>query len=253
MKIDKLKLTMGRPFLVDEKTQTYVHHPIMKDIVDLGEDEYLNLCLPYILTKDAIFGNLENSKSLSEKYELLQLFFIKVNEDQRLLDGMFNGNTMDYLKNSLSFFLKTDDIRILERQQKIVINKEYLIDNSEFMRLRKVIQSVSDRSDIKVEKPPENMTERQRDIWTKLQKGRKRKSDKERVYIQDMINVVSFGGNSYISKDLIENMHYIELSNAYKAISQKDIYHTRLLHRISPKFESDDKFEHWFENLKIGN
>lgn len=250
--VDKLKLVMGRPILINEETKTYVHHPLVSDIVDMGEDEYLNMCLPYILTKEAIFGNLENSQALSEKYGLLQLFFIEVGEGKRLLDMMFDGDSLEVLKNSLSYFLETDEIRILERQNKIVVKNEYLIDESEFQKIRKVIQSVTDRSDLEVEKPPENMSKRQEDIWRKLQEGRRRKAEKDRVYVQDIVNIVSFGGNTYIPKNVIDNMHYYELSNAYKSITKMDIYKTKLLYHISPKFESKDEFGHWSKDLKIG-
>ncbi len=250
--VDKLKLVMGKPILINEETKTHIHHPLVSDIVDMGEEDYQNICLPYILTKDAIFGNLANSKSLSEKYGLLQLFFIEVGEGKRLLDMMFDGDSLEVLKNSLSYFLKTDEIRLLVRQQKIVVKEKYLIDESEFQKIRKIIQSVIDKSDIEVEKPPENMSPRQEDIWKKLQEGRRRKAEKERIYMQDIVNIVSFGGNNYIPKDVIGNMHYFELSNAYKSITKMDIYKTKLLYHISPKFESKDEFEHWSKELKIG-
>lgn len=250
--VDKLKLRMGKPLLINKEHDIYVHPPMMCDIVDMGEDEYSRLYLPFVLTKDSIFGNVENGDEISGKFNLLQMFFTKIDEKSYLLDGIFDNDVLKSLEKSLSFFLKTDKIKMLERQQKIVVNDFFLIDDKEFENIRKAIQGVTAKKDLSVEKPPKNMTSRQKDVWRKLQKGRRRKANREAIHLQDIVNYVSFGGKSFISTSEIAKMSYYELDNAYKSIIGVDSYERNFKYQLSPKFDIKDKVDHWTDLLKIG-
>lgn len=246
---------MGRPILVDEDSQTYVYQPSMKEVVDMGEDLFQSLIMPYILTTDAVFTGADNEEELVRKWSIFELFFLKGDEGTTILDkAVFNSEgALEVLKHSLSYFLRADDIKVLEKRQKIVVNKSYLIDKNEFENLRKVIQGVLGRKDIEVEKPPKNMTKRQKDIWEKLQKGRRRKAEKDAVHLQDIANYVSFGGTSYIAPREIDEMTYFQFYNAYKSIIGMDTYRTAMQYKLSEKFDVKDDIKHWLETLKIGN
>jgi hypothetical protein len=250
--IDKLKLLMGRPILINKENSIYVHQPLVSDIVDIGEDEFNRLVFPYTLTSEAVFNGADNEDELIETFHIFDLFFIKVEDGKSILDNVLGDKSLDVLRTSLEYFLKADDIKFLENRKRIIVNDSYLIDKDEFVKLRKVIQSVCNRSDIEVEKPPKNMTKRQKDIWMKLQKGRKRTAEKKAIYMQDLINFSSFGGSSYIPFDQIDKMTYYQLHNAYKSIMGVDAFHLGMGYKLSQKFDVKDEVKHWTEALKIG-
>lgn len=243
---------MGRPVVVNEENNIFVHQPLIKDIVDLGEDKYNELILPYVMNTDAVFNGLENEDELKQQYQFFDLFFIKT-ESGTILDKIFGGsNALEVLQKSLRYFLRADEIRVLEKRQKVVINNAYMIDNNEFQKLRKAIQSVVNRKDIEVEKPPKNMTKRQRDIWIKLQKGRRRQAEKNAIYLQDIIIFCSLGGESFVPFDEIDNMTYYQLQNVHKGIMGKDAFNMGMGYKLSQKFDVKDDIKHWTETIKIG-
>jgi hypothetical protein len=253
MGVDKLSLLMKRPIAVNKELGIYVHQPTVNEIIDMGEDEYGSLVLPYILTTDFVFNGVENEEKLIKQFDMFDLFFLKVDEEKTILDNLFNGKkSLDVLSNSLSFFLKTNDIRILKNRMKIIVNNSYLIDKEEFKNLRNIIQAVTNRKDLEVEKPPKNMTKRQADIWRKLQQGRKRKAEKDAIYTQDMINFIAFGGKSYIPYEEIGKMTIYQMHNAYKSIIGIDAFNIGMQYKLSQKFDVKDDIKHWTETLKIG-
>lgn len=244
---------MGRKIVVDKEKDIAVRQPKISDVVDMGENEYNELVLPYVLTTESIFNGVENEEELINRFHFFELFFIKVENGGTILDNVFNGKSaLDVLSDSIQYFLDADDIKILEKRQKIIVNDSYMIDKDEFDRIRKVIQGVVGRGDVEVEKPPKNMTKRQKDIWMKLQKGRRRNAEKNAVYLQDMINFTAFGGSSYIPFDKIDEMSYFQLMNAYKSIVGMDAYNMGMQYKLSQKFDVKDDIKHWTDTIKIG-
>lgn len=243
---------MGRPILIDKVNQVSVRQPMISEIVDMGEDGFNELILPFVLTSESVFNGLDYEDQLVAKYDIYDLFFTEVEEGVFVLDNVFGGKSaLGVLENSLSYFLQTDDIEFLIHRKKIRIGT-YLMDKKEYMELRKVIQGITNKKDMQVEKPPKNMTKRQKDIWMKLQKGRRRNAEKDAVYLQDMINYVSFGGTTYIPLDQIDRMTYYQFSNAYKSIMGVDAFHIGMGYKLSEKFDVKDDVKHWTESLKIG-
>ncbi|MDY7043687.1 AMP-binding protein [Virgibacillus sp. M23] len=253
MKIDTLKLLMGRPLTLNKEYDIKVKQPLISEIVDLGEDNYNRYLRPFVITTEFIFNGLENEEKLINQFDLYDLFFINDEKGNSVLNHIFDGhNALDVIKESLSFFLDTNDIQILQRQKVFGINGEYSLNKNEFSKMKRIVQAITRSSDIEVDKPPKNMTKKQRDIWKKLQKGRKRQSEKNAIYTQDIINYVSFGGKNYISKNQIDEMTYYELRNAYKSILGIDSFNIALGYKLSEKYEVKEDIKHWTETLKIG-
>ena len=252
--MDKLKLLMGREMSFKSEYGLYVRQPRVSEVVDIGEDAFNDLIYPFILTSEAVFNGQDNSDELSAKYSIYQLYFATMGEGEFILDGIFGGKSaLDALKDSISYFLNVEskDIQFLTQRKKIVIG-ECVIDEQDFIALRKIIQLVVSREDIAFEKVPKNMTERQRDIWEKLQRGRRNTARRDALYLQDMINVVSFGGSTYIPLDSIERMTFYQLRNAYKSVMSMDAYKMGMDYKLSPKYEVKDDVEHWTKSLRIG-
>lgn len=250
--MDNLKLLMGRPILFNEEHNLYVRQPLIEEVVDLGEAMFNDLLLPFTLTSEAVFNGQDNGDELASKYTIFDLFFTQVEDGVYILDNAFGGKSaLGVLKASLSYFLQTDNIQFLMHRKKIGIN-DFVMDQAEFMKLRSLIQGVTNRKDIEYEKVPKNMTERQKDIWRKLQAGRRRKAEREAIYLQDLINFTHLGGTSYIPLREIDKMTYFQLSNAYKAIMGKDSFNIGMGYKLSYKFDVKDDIKHWTETLRIG-
>lgn len=253
MPVDKLKLRMGRPILLNKENSIYVHHPLFSDIVDMGEDDYNMLVYPYVITTEFIFNGVDNEDELIKQFDIFDLFFIEIEEGKMLLDNVLGGkNSIEALTSSLSYFLKTDNIKVLKHRQKIVVNDSYLIDKDEFKNIRRVVQAVCNRTDIEFEKVPKNMSKRKRDIWEKLQKGRQRRAKRNAIYLQDIVNYISFGGKSFIPTREIDSMTYYEFQNAYKSILGIDSYSASMGYKLSYKFDVKEDIKHWTETIKIG-
>lgn len=252
--IDKLKLLMGRPIPCFEEGNIFAYQPIIKSIVDIGEDVFQSYITPYVITSESIFNGLENENELIEQFHIFDLFFLKDEHGNCPLDkAVFNGKkSLDVLRESLSYFIRTNNIDILFNRKKIIIDNSYLIDKNEFIRLRRIIQEIVGRGDIEFEKTPKNMTKRQKDIWLKLQKGRRRKAERNAIYLQDIINFTSFGGKTYIPPREIEQMTYFQLMNAYQSIVGIESYEIGMQYKLSQKYDVKDNVKHWTETIKIG-
>ncbi len=243
---------MGRPIEYSKDHKLFVHQPTISEIVDMGENEFNERLLPFTLTSEAVFNGQDNAEELSLKYSIYELFFTQVEDDVFILDNVFGGKSaLGVLKDSLSYFLQTDNIQFLMNRKKIGVD-DFVVDEEEFMRLRKLIQGVTSRTDVEIENIPKNMTKRQRDIWDKLQAGRRRTAEREALYLQDMINFTSFGGSTYIPLDQIDRMTYYQLFNAYKSVMGKDAFQIGMGYKLSYKFDVKDQIKHWSEALKIG-
>ncbi|MCC3687370.1 AMP-binding protein [Bacillus cereus] len=251
--IDRLKLLMGRQIAISKEHGIFAHQPRVNEIVDMGEDEFNNLILPFTITTETVFNGMEGEEELAERFHIFDLFFMELEEGKTVLDAVFGWKkSTDVLSDSLRYFLKVDDINILENRKKIIVNNAYIIDNDEFDKIKQIIQSIVNREDIKVEKAPKNMTPRQKEIWKKLQKGRKRTAEKSALYLQDIVNYTAFGGTTFIPLEQIDKMTYYQLYNAYSSVIGKDSFNISMGYKLSEKFDMKDTIKHWTESMKIG-
>ncbi|PGA05682.1 AMP-binding protein [Bacillus mycoides] len=251
--MNRLKLLMGRQMEVSKENGIFAHQPRVNEIVDMGEDEFNNLILPFTINTEIVFNGMEGEEELADRFHIFDLFFLEIEEGKSVLDGVFGGKkSTDLLSDSLRYFLKVDDINVLENRKKIIVNNSYIIDKDEFDRIKQIIQSIVVREDIKVEKAPKNMTPRQKEIWTKLQKGRKRTAEKSAIYLQDIVNYTAFGGTTFIPLEQIDKMTYYQLYNAYTSVIGKDSFNISMGYKLSEKFDMKDAIKHWTETMKIG-
>lgn len=257
MSIDKLRVYSGKPLIIDSEHEIKVYQPSVDEIVDIGEKQFNELVLPFILTTEAIFNGIENEDELVEKYNVFDLFFIQSENGKTILDDtIFSGKkALDVLIDAIVFFTHVDksEIRVINHLRNSIAIGRLVITRENFSLLKDAIHAVLNRKDIEIEKPPKDMGSRQKAIWEKLQQGRRRRAEKEASYLQDIMNFVQFGGNSYIPIQEILSMTYYQLYNAYKSILGKEAHHIGTLYKISPKFEIKDEISHWTKTIKIGN
>lgn len=211
-------------------------------------DRYNDYLLPYTITLETIFDDEE----VIAKLDIFELFFEKLENEGYVLEGAFNNNPIELLCESITFFTGCD-VKVLENRKKIIIGDSFILDNQSFITFRKIIQAVSARKDLVVEKMPKGLSERRKDVWLKLQEGRRRKAKREAVEMEDIANIVSFGGGSYISLEQIMDMTYYQFLNAYKSILGKDSYYVALQYKLSQKYEYKEELAHWSKSMKVIN
>lgn len=246
----QLKLYFGKAIPLNDKVS--IRQPTVNEIVDMGDDVFSKLTLPFTINLELIFDdNIDTSK-----LNIFELFFEENKETGGyILDNVLGGNSIELLVDSLSFFTGCDveNIRVLKNRRKIIIDDSYMIDKLSFIDVKNIIQAVCVKSDIEIEKPPKKMNKRQRDIWEKLQEGRRRKAMRESVKMEDMANYISFGGKSYIPMENILSMTYYQFFNAYNSVLGKDAYETGMAYKLSQKYDVKDEIRHWTKTLKINS
>lgn len=228
----------------------------IEEIASMGDGVFESYLIPYVLTIDALFDSEEEAEKVKANRTMFQLFFQQTAEGL-LLDSVFGGrNTLEFVKSTIALFLGIEEskITILKNRNKFAIqdgSRELLLDDESYSKLREIIQMMHSREDVEVERPPKDMTERQQDIWKKLQEGRKRRQSRESLKLGDIINLVAFGGNSYIPFDAIARMTYFQLYRAYKNVMSRDSYELGMSYKLSQKFDYKDEVKHWAKDFKL--
>ena len=111
---------------------------------------------------------------------------------------------------------------------------------------------INGKNKIVIEKPPKNMSARQKDVWEKLQAGRKRDAEKNRLHIYDMINICEFGGNYHIPISEIETWTLWKLTRCYNSITGIKEYNDSLKIGIANyDLSSVQKDNYWIKKMMI--
>ena len=205
---------------------------------NIGLDIFDSLLIPFLITKDCL-------KMSDEELEQIDLFNDIIIKDQGMLSSV---------AIALQLFCKCEDI--YKRDNELLLNfndkETFVINNGNFEDICQIIMKMNGKEKIKVEKPPKNMSERQRDVWEKLQAGRKRENEKNTVHIYDMLNVCEFGGNYHIPIEEIENWTLWKIMNCYKARVNMKTYDDSLhICLVSGDGKSISDKNHWHYKLMV--
>ena len=205
---------------------------------NIGLDVFDSLLIPFLITKDCL-------KMSDEELEQIDLFNDIIIKDQGMLSSV---------AIALQLFCKCEDI--YKRDNELLLNfndkETFVINNGNFEDICQIIMKMNGKEKIKVEKPPKNMSERQRDVWEKLQAGRKRENEKNTVHIYDMLNVCEFGGNYHIPIEEIENWTLWKIMNCYKARVNMKTYDDSLhICLVSGDGKSISDKNHWHYKLMV--
>lgn len=205
---------------------------------NIGLDIFDKLLLPFLVTKDCF-------KIPDDVLENLNLFDDIILNDQEMLTSM---------AFILQLFCKSDDISRLDNQIFLNFNgkEPFVINKDNFEDICQIIMDINGKEKITVEKPPKNMSNRQRDIWEKLQAGRKRESEKNAVHMYDILNICEFGGDYHIPIDEIENWTLWKIINCYKArINMKTYDDSLKICLVSGDVKSISDKNHWHYKLMV--
>lgn len=128
----------------------------------------------------------------------------------------------------------------------------FQIDKDNFNDISDILLKLTGKSKITVEKPPKKMSEKQRDVWEKLQAGRRKESSKNVLHIYDMLNVCEFGGKYHIPQSQLGKWTLWRILNCYKAITNMKTYDDSLkLCLVSGEGKNISGNNHWHHKLLI--
>lgn len=224
----KLDLITQDPILFNE---IIIYQPTFNDIKKYGTEQFNQLLLPFSLTFDIL--------NISEEEQQNKNLF----EDIILKDEMLFG----LLILSLQYFCKTEDISFVENGIKV---NEWILNKDNFDEFGEILLQICAREKMKIEKPPVFKNERQRDIWEKLQEGRRRSQKNEELQFYDILNIVEFGGKFHISIEIIKGWTLWRIMNAYKSIIGRDNYDSSFsIFLISGEQKLIEK--HWTQQIKV--
>lgn len=213
-----------------------IYQTSLNDIVDYDIEKYNMLLLPFLLDIDDFEIQDENLIKNLNIFDILLL----------------TEGTFKMLLDSISFFCKTNQISYDEQKGCLYIGEGY-IDRNNFAEFADIILKINSKQKQVKEKPPENMTEKQRDIWEKLQKGRQRALEKGAVDLSDLINTCQFGGDYYISMEDILKWTMWNITRCYKAIIGKSSFKESFDIYCVTGEDKLIKNRHWTDLIKIDN
>lgn len=206
----------------------------LDDILECGIDKYNILLLPFLL--DVEDFDIPNNFVIQN----MNIFDILILTEQ----------TLTMLLDSISFFCKTNEIHFDEQKGVLYIGDGH-IDRNNFAEFADIILKINAKQKQEREKPPKNMTEKQKEIWEKLQQGRQRAAAKSQIDLADLINVCQFGGNFYISMEDISKWTMFNITRCYKSVVGKSNYQDVFDIYCVTGEEKLIKNRHWTDLIKV--
>ena len=211
-----------------------IYQPSFEEILDYGVDEFENLLLPYCITLDNVSEVLtEEEKKGLTNFDLLYS----------------SKEFISSLLVSLEFFCKS---KIIDFDLKGILFQGYneRLNRNNFDEFAEIILNICGRERPRVEKKV-FANERQRDIWEKLQEGRRKHAKKNELRLEDVLNICEFGGNYYIPIEEIIKWSLWRILNCYKSIIGISSYEDSFdIFLVSGKKELIEN-KHWTELIKL--
>lgn len=240
-----------------------IKSPTIEDIVEIGEDTFKKYLIPFTITTDILVLD----EDMKQEFKTFDLFFIKDGDDYYL---KHNDETfVEILINSLKFYFQEEvsimtakDFKyanimdlgypdnILENIYYILIENNGIIDRDNFDEVADMILKINYAKKIEIEPEPEFQNDRQRDIYNKIMEGRRRKAEKESQTLGEMIDVVQFGGKSFVSYKEIKDFTIQQLIHAYMTILSIDNFQINFGQYQAGADPQKLDLEHWVSKIK---
>lgn len=228
----------------------------IKDFIHMGDDYekfYENIILPWRLGWRSFYTESEYNQLIAPykgitDYDVLFMVF---ENGKRMCIKDENGNEVELiqlLKNSIDFIFKCD-CKILYEYQAFQLNDEQFITRLNYEQICDIILKTNACEKSKIDEPPTFENERQRDVYYKLQQGRRRNSEKNKLGIKQLLNIVMVY-TKYQINDIIKNMTIYQLFNTYSSLSTEDGYKLNLTWIPVVADIKKLDLEHWSTKLK---
>lgn len=222
-------------------------------------DEYLLNCLSeslYMLTKADEIVLYKSNKCLELKFiDIKKEYITKKTEKSK--DKTVKAryySLFDWIFNRFLSKHDAENIEYIETQEEVINKTEtiFVINSSNFDDISNLILKINSNKKAVVDKPPANMSERQKDVWSKLQEGRHRDAKKNEVHIYDILNICEFGGEYHLPIETICTWSLWRIMNCYKArIGWKSYDDNLQIALVSGDGKSISGENHWHQQLMI--
>ena len=211
-----------------------IHQPSFKEILNYGIEEFEKLLFPYYINIDNLFDEITD-----EEKEGLTNFDLLCSSPE-LVSSLFL---------SLEFFCK--DKPDVDEQGILFEGFEGRLNRDSFDEFAEIILKICGREKPKKEKIPVFQNDRQRDIWEKLQEGRRRNAKNNEVKLEDIINYCEYGGRSYIPIEEIKKWTMWRIMNCYNSIIGVSAYKDNFsIYLVSGEKDLVEN-KHWTDLLKL--
>lgn len=229
-----LKLLLREPIYI--KDMGFIYQPLIKDIVDIGENTLNNYINVMSLTKELFMDNNNN-----------------MDKDLTNFDIIFSITDKDYrnkLTKAIEFFTR-QKVHFLKEVGFISIGKQGRLHQYNYDDFINIVLIMFNRQRTKGNnEKTKNMSEKQKEIYYKITKYRRDNIEKNRLRLSDIINIVKHGGSSFMTKEQIKNMTYFEMIKCFETIISKNNYEEFLQYKTSPNFKVEKSVPHWTISIK---
>lgn len=227
----------------------------IKDFIHMGEDYekfYENIILPWRLCWRSFYTESQYNEINSHYSGLADydIFFINFDNGNRMSFNTEYGKKelVQTLKESINFIFKCD-CNVDYVNGLFIIDEFTIINKANFNSICEIILKTNSCEKSIMQELPKFENDRQMDIYFKLQEGRRRSSEKNKLGIKTLLNIVMVY-TKYQINDIIKNMTVYQLFNTYSSLSLEDGYKMNLTWLpIVSDFKKLD-LEHWSTKLK---
>lgn len=218
-------------------------YPVSFDTIlkNYGEDYFNYLMLPFRLSSDYVKEVLKMEVSENDIFENVIL------ETKEFLENTCKVLTL--FCNCGKITLSNNALHLYNNENSKII---FDVTSDNFDDISDILLTLNCKSKIEIEKPPPNMTERQKDVWQKLQAGRKRDAEKNRLHIYDIVKICELGGKYHIPLSEIKQWTMWKLMDTYKAkIAMQEYSDSLEIGIASYDLSSIQNDKYWIKRLMI--
>lgn len=256
--MDKNKL-----LLREIKTPNFgkIYCPLVSELLDLDDEEYNKLLLPFVIKMDDIELNQEFITEIE----------IKLGRKFTVFDYlMCDKNMIESIVNALKFFYKTNNIYPYQDISEICFLVDYRIESNMYYAndggyilsyknwddlcelIKKIMCLYQEK---KEERKVTIQDESNRALLEEYLRLQKQKEEEDRKLAEknalSLYDIVLIVVSDYKDWDMVLNMTYYRLITSYRIIMGKDNWETSMRYHTSYKFDTSNmKFEHWTDAIR---
>lgn len=204
------------------------------EISKLGNEDYFNLLLPFLITND----------NIGEQFKDLDIY------DFLFLEG--NTLLIQQIAICLNMFFKQDiGYEIQDDNFVFKVGEDGIVCKDNFKELQEIVRKVHQIKLPEPEKLPKNMTPEKLKIHEKMKFHRNRRAKLDEPTFKEIVNTVMHKGKSFIPYDTVGSFTYYQLINSYQVIVGLSNYDEYLGYKLSPKYELKEDMPDWQKIIKM--
>jgi len=230
MNINNNKLLLDNHIDTDEFGRIF--HLSIDFLKEYAEEYFDMVLLPFGLTLDFFDISEEEKRS----FKVFDFF---------LLDPTYRKT----LLKSLRHFFRLEPV--YDEHEFCIYVGVKVINRMNFDDLSELILRMHKSKKLILEKPPAFENAQQKDVYMKIQEGRKRKNKESRITFSTMINVVMNYGNYYIPPDEVSRMTLFQLIARYEAITGTDYWEINFRQALAGVDSNKLDLTHWLKTARL--